>query len=189
IVHNVAAESGVGFSLTRTGKITDNIASDNSQFGFYLEEVVPFLRNSAFGNAGPGVVTIDEAASYQSAPAPYAAFYGNNFFGNDRNRPALAFGGYGQPYDYNPGTSAQCGVLNMGAVGESLDVVAGHAPPAPPVPTVVLQAANNYWGSTSGAKPSGPGDAAGGVCDQNGAATIVKPFATAAESITGFASP
>jgi hypothetical protein len=49
--------------------------------------------------------------------------------------------------------------------------------PQPPTPTVEkLQAANNYWGSVSGPAATGPGDTAGGVCDQNGGATTVKPF-------------
>lgn len=39
-----------------------------------------------------------------------------------------------------------------------------------------LQAANNYWGSSKGPSSSGPGDNAGGVCDQNNSTTITKPF-------------
>lgn len=43
---------------------------------------------------------------------------------------------------------------------------------------------NNYWGSAQGPQPTGPGDAAGGACDQNGGVTSVKPFVTSPTAIT-----
>ena len=45
-----------------------------------------------------------------------------------------------------------------------------------PVPATRLQAANNYWGSAIGPSSTGPGDTAGGACDQNNATTIAKPY-------------
>ena len=106
----------------------------------------------------------------------YSSFTQNNFYGNDRNRPALniATGPWAAP---NPGPSADCGVLNVG------DVMAA-AMPGSVLPTMTLQAGGNFWGSAHGPAPTGVGDAVGGACDQNGGVTIAKPFATTALPIT-----
>ena len=53
-----------------------------------------------------------------------------------------------------------------------------------PVINVSAQAENNYWGSAQGPQPTGPGDAAGGACDQNGGVTSAKPFVTSPVAIT-----
>jgi hypothetical protein len=47
------------------------------------------------------------------------------------------------------------------------------------IPAITLNASGNYWGSTKGPSATGPGDAAGGACDQNNVTTVFKPFATA----------
>jgi len=181
-IHNFATNGGVGFYLRQAGPAKDNFASDNSQYGFLsVGSSGPFVHNSAIGNAGPGIVTGLDAGT----PSFGLSLQQNNFFNNDRNRPVLSLGEYGPPYDYDPGPSAHCGVLNMGAVWQSYALDGGsHLPPAPPVPSVTLQATNNYWGSSSGPSSAGAGDAAGGVCDQNNAVTITKPFATTAVTIT-----
>jgi hypothetical protein len=129
------------------------------------------------------IVTV-EAASPPSPAGSFGAFGGNNLFGNDRQRPALALGGYGAPYDLNPGPGAHCGVLNMGAIQQSNSPMGGHPPPSPPLPRVVLQATSNYWGSSSGPRPNGSGDAAGGACDQNNAVTITSTPLAGPASIT-----
>lgn len=190
-VHNVATNGVVGFSLTRAGSIRDNMASNNSQYGFFLEETGAFVRNSAISNAGPGVVILDEAVECcNQQPVAYPALSANNFIGNDRNRPALSFGGYGgAPYDFSAGPSANCGVLNMGAIGQSLNLAGLHGPPAPPVPSVTLHATQNFWGSAAGPEPNGPGDAAGGACDQYSAITLSKPFAATIQPITPTSLP
>jgi hypothetical protein len=186
-VENFAADCATGFSFTRSGPVNSNVATNNSQFGFLLFEAGQFVNNSAIGNAGPGVIVIDEAALYGATPVSYGTFRGNNLFGNDRNRPSLSFGGYGSPDAYNPGPSAHCGVLNMGAVAQSLNYESAHAPPSPPIPTVTLQAAENYWGSANG--PNGPGDVVGGVCDQNDGVTVAKPFLTSPAAIPSSSAP
>ncbi len=177
---NVASGGGVGFWMQRTGAISRNMASYNSQFGFLTVNGGPFSNNSAIANGGPGAIVALEAADPPVNPSPtFATFAPNNFYGNDRNRPPLTLGDYGPPYDYNLGPSARCGVLNMGAVWQSGNYERLHPPPAPPVPGVTLQATQSYWGSANGAASNGSGDAAGGACDQNNAVTISKPFATA----------
>jgi hypothetical protein len=70
----------------------------------------------------------------------------------------------------------------MGAIWEVYSGV-GFGPPSTPQ-SVTLQATGNYWGSTSGPSSSGPGDTAGGACDQNNATTITKPSATAEITVT-----
>jgi hypothetical protein len=185
-LHNIAADGGVGFSLFRSGLVKENIAIHNSQYGFLMVEGGPFSWNSAIGNSGPGVIAAVEAPYAPKLPPPvsFTAFTNNNFFGNDRNRPTLSLGGYGPPWsDYRLGSSAQCGVLNIGAIWQNFSPVTPHPPPAPPVPAVMLQATQSYWGSASGpaANGSGSGDAA---CDQNDAITNSKPFVTAPVAIT-----
>jgi hypothetical protein len=185
--HNFATNGGVGFAMRRAGLVKDNLASDNSQYGFLLVNSGPFLRNTAVGNAGPGVIIGLEAANqgFGSPPTFILPFAQNNFSSNDRNRPTLMLGDYGIPaFEYNPGPSAHCGVLDMGAVWEAYAFQSFSVPPTPPVPSVTLQATGNYWGSTSGPSSSGPGDAAGGACDQNDAITVTKPSATAEVTVT-----
>jgi hypothetical protein len=46
-------------------------------------------------------------------------------------------------------------------------------------PAITLNATDNFWGSSGGPSASGPGDAAGGACDQNNATTTARPFAAA----------
>jgi hypothetical protein len=182
--HNFATNGGVGFSFRNAGLARDNLASDNSQYGFLVVNSGPFLRNTAIGNAGPGVIVGLESTSFDNAPPPsfILPFEQSNFFSNDRNRPALSLGGYPTPYNYNPGPSAHCGVLDMGAIWEVYSGV-GFGPPSTPQ-SVTLQATGNYRGSTSGPSSSGPGDTAGGACDQNNATTITKPSATAEITVT-----
>jgi hypothetical protein len=121
-------------------------------------------------------------------PAPWLdqiqKFDHNNFYGNDRNRPALLIhepNGGGDP-GLIPGPGAHCGVLNVGKVApQQPDPITGVVPPPP----VVSQSAiNNFWGSSKGPSATGAGDAAGGPCDQNGGVTVTKPFATVAFAIT-----
>jgi hypothetical protein len=102
----------------------------------------------------------------------YTSFSKNNFYGNDRNRPALNI----PDSPPGPGPSANCGVLNLG------DVVAAGL--GLPLPTLTLRAGESFWGSAHGPAPTGVGDAVGGVCDQNGGVTIATPFATTARPIT-----
>jgi hypothetical protein len=185
--HNFATNGGVGFAMRRAGLVKDNLASDNSQYGYLLVNSGPFLRNTALGNAGPGVIMGLEAANQGSGSPPtfVLPFAQNNFSSNDRNRPTLELGDYGIPsFSYNPGPSAHCGVLNMGAVWEAYAFLVFSTPPTPPVPSVTLAATGNYWGSASGPSSSGAGDAAGGACDQNNATTITKPSATAEITVT-----
>jgi hypothetical protein len=170
LLHNVASGGGVGVNATLPGLVENNVASGNSVAGFIItpggDSGTVFQGNAATGNGGPGVIVIyDENTQEGPNSISFAKFMGNDFYGNDRNRPPLSLGRFG----FNPGAGAHCGVLNVGAQ-VFLD-------PQPTTPTVApLQAANNYWGSTSGPAATGPGDTAGGVCDQNGGATTVKPF-------------
>ena len=166
VVNNIAAHNGTGFYVDVVGLVSYNTALDNSQSGFTVTPSGgPFETNSAIGNGGPGVIVDLSNNGWGPGitlnPADvFSTFSNNNFFGNDRKRPAgLSFEG-----GWNPGPSAHCGVLNLGLVAAS-----------PAVPTQ-LQAANNYWGSSKGPSSTGPGDNAGGVCDQNGATTNTKPF-------------
>ena len=187
ILSNVAADSGLGFYLFGTGKVAYNLATNNSTAGFIILNVATFLGNSAIGNAGPGAIveflTPDPLVGGPQLPAPVNISQ-NNFFSNDRSRPPLSLGYFyaGTPSPFNPGPSAHCGVLNVGEVAPADQAVV--EPPSLPVITTPVLAANNYWGSAQGPQPNGPGDAAGGACDQDGGATTVKPFATGPTAIT-----
>jgi hypothetical protein len=187
ILSNVAANSGVGFNLFGTGKVAYNLATNNSTAGFMILNVATFTGNSAIGNAGPGAIVEflipNEFVGGPQPPAPVDMSQ-NNFFSNDRNRPPLSLGWFyaGTAAPLNPGPSAHCGVLNVGEVVPTNEVIIFL--PSLPVVTTPLLAANNYWGSAQGPQPSGPGDAAGGACDQDGGATTVKPFATSPTAIT-----
>jgi hypothetical protein len=181
LLNNVATGNAVGFNAVSPGDIRGDISSGNSQIGFLI---VPggglFTGNSAIGNAGPGVI-VQYSADGQSpdiadgAPIPrFRSFSDNDFFGNDRNRPLLqlsVFAPVGPNPIYNPGPSAHCGVLNVGALIAPIQGVPG--------PAITLKAPDNFWGSTKGPSATGPGDAAGGACDQNNATTTAKPFAAA----------
>jgi len=182
-LNNVSIGNGNGYSAFAPGDIRDNTATGNSGYGFYI---VPggnlFTGNSAVGNGGPGVIvqysldgeSPDVADLGPSAIPRFRSFSGNNFYGNDRNRPLLQFSVPAVTVSnaiYNPGPGAHCGVLNMGALIGPLEGIS--------IPAITLNASGNYWGSTKGPSATGPGDAAGGACDQNNVTTVFKPFATA----------
>ena len=183
---NVAIHNGVGFVANGSG-MTANTATGNSQAGFMvIPEGGPFTKNSAIGNAGPGAIVQFSTGPFDSQPGVFQPFSGNNFYGNDRNRMMLSltlgsFGGTGGgPPGYNPGASAHCGVLNVGALA-FFWLQQGNTP----IP-INLPAAGNFWGSAAGPASTGAGDAVGGACDQNAGATVGKPFATAAFAITSW---
>lgn len=171
LLHNVASGGGVGVSAELPGPMENNVASGNAVAGFIItpggDSGTVFQGNAAIGNGGPGVIVIFDETGPAGGPISisFANFAGNDFYGNDRNRPPLSLGRFG----FNPGPGAHCGVLNVGAQV--------FQDPRPPSPTVEkLQTANNFWGSVSGPATTGQSDTAGGVCDQNGGATTVKPF-------------
>jgi hypothetical protein len=178
VLGNVALRNGTGFNLTLIGRTEDNTAAGNSQIGFWVVPSGTFLGNSALGNGGPGVLVNFSANFFLENPLTnnYSSFSQNNFYGNDRNRPALNVG-VGPVPAPNPGPSADCGVLNLG------DLAAAEQPGSG-LPTMTLQVGGNFWGSAHGPAPTGAGDAVGGACDQNGGVTIAKPFATTALPIT-----
>jgi hypothetical protein len=164
LLNNVSVHNGYGFDLTLVGRTENNTAAGNSQAG----------------NGGPGIM-LNYAANFSPAEPPsnnYSPFTQNNFYGNDRNRPALD-NFFGAP---SPGPSARCGVLNLGDVSAALLASAGQGSLDPKT----LQAGRNFWGSAQGPAANGVGDAAGGVCDQNAAVTIAKPFATTPFAITSW---
>src|ERR1700689_1292728 len=152
LLDNVAANSGVGFSLYGTGKVTHNIATNSSTAGFIITNVATFSGNSAIGNAGPGVIVqflLQNPQQGPIQPEPVSLFQ-NNFFSNDRNRPSLSLGVFysaetGSVTPYNPGPSARCGVLNVGEVIFP-NFLSPTLNPGPPVPSPI-QAIDNYWGS------------------------------------------
>jgi hypothetical protein len=173
LVNNIAAHGGTGFYAVAPGPVSYNTALDNSQSGFTVTPGgAPFNFNAAIGNGGPGVIINLSSSGLPfdgSVVNPFSTFSGNDFLGNDRKRSALFLN---FPAQYVPGPSAHCGILNLGRLADV------SAPPA-----TQFQAANNYWGSSKGPSSTGPGDNAGGACDQNNSATITKPF-----SQTKFAS-
>lgn len=164
VVNNIASHNGTGFYVDVTGLVSYNTALDNSWSGFAVTPWgAAFQNNAAIGNGGPGVIlnlsdTGGPGLFYYPQEA-FSTFSDNSFFGNDRKRPSTP-----SIYGLNLGPSAHCGVLNLGLVGAS------------PLPATQLQAANNYWGSSDGPSSSGPGDNAGGACDQNSSTTLTKPF-------------
>jgi hypothetical protein len=187
VLGNVAVHNGFGFDLTLVGRTEKNTAAGNSQAGFRTVPFGTFRGNSTLGNAGPGIV-MNYGANFNAsffglAPLSnnYSPFSQNNFYGNDRNRPSLVIS-VGPIPGPNTGPSADCGVLNLGDVpaAELAGVGQGSLDPQ------TLQAGGNFWGSTQGPARTGVGDAAGGVCDQNGAVTIAKPFATTPFAITAW---
>jgi hypothetical protein len=183
LVGNVSVHNGVGFFADAPGKMEANTASDNAQAGFL---VVPgggqFKDNSAIGNAGPGaIVQFSTNLGDTQGNHRFQTFTQNNFYGNDRNRPVLNITPGLFSIGLNPGPSAHCGVLNMGAVAAVVGPNAGGTPP-----TISLAASGNFWGSAHGPAPTGVGDAVGGACDQNGGVTTAKSFATIPFAITSW---
>jgi hypothetical protein len=184
VVGNVAIHNSIGFTADVPGRIVGNTAAGNSQFGFL---VVPggasFQDNSAIGNDGPGAIIQFSQDATNNAPIPrFQTFTQNNFYGNDRNRPVLSIApALSSNANYNPGPSAHCGVLNLGALAVAVGPNAGGIPPI-----INLAAAGNFWGSAQGPQVSGSGDAVGGVCDQNGGVTQAKPFAIIPFGITSW---
>ena len=151
LVGNVSVHNAVGFIATAPGKLAANTAAGNAQAGFLL---VPgggqFQDNSAIGNAGPGAIlqfSIDVGDTQGNRK--FQSFTQNDFYGNDRNRPALnvSVGPFQAP---NPGPSAHCGVLNMGALATVVGPNAGGTPP-----TISFAASGNFWGSAQGWRPTG----------------------------------
>jgi len=187
---NVAIHNGFGFSLALTGPVTGNSAFANSNAGFLVVPGAVFQGNSAIGNGGPGMIVQDSADVFDDTNNDpidqIRVFNHNNFYGNDRNRPALTIRPANVGTDnpgINPGPSAHCGILNVGKVAAA----PGQPGPVngdPTSPVVVQTAADNFWGSAKGPAATGPGDAAGGPCDQNGGVTVFKPFATGGFAIT-----
>jgi hypothetical protein len=172
LVNNIAAHGGTGFYADLPGPVTYNTALDNSQSGFTITPGGgPFTHNSAIGNGGPGVLVQTSPDAFTITPHMFSTFSSNNFLGNDRKRAGLFPGNALYLNAWDPGPSAHCGVLNVGP----LAALFGPAQVSP-VPATQQQAPNNYWGSSKGPSSTGPGDNAGGVCDQNNSTTITKPF-------------
>jgi hypothetical protein len=179
LVANVAMGGGVGFYASDPGQIIYNLAVKNSQIGF---EVNPgdaaFQGNSAIGNGGPGVlIFLNDLNNFppipEFTPKTLTPFTGNNFIGNDRNRPALTVPVFG----ISPGPGAHCGVL-MGIFLLPGSVPPGSVPPGSlPGQAPQLAASDNYWGSADGPSSAEPNaDAVGGACNQDGTKTIATPF-------------
>lgn len=173
LVANVAVGGGVGFYASDTGQITYNTAVKNSQIGFEINPGgAAFYANSAIGNGGPGMlISLSDINDYPGIPelttATFAPFTGNNFIGNDRNRPALSVPYFG----ISPGPGAHCGVL-MG-----IFLPPGFLSAPPPPRALTLAASGNYWGSADGPGSAAPdADAVGGACNQDGTTTIATPF-------------
>ena len=177
LINNIAANGNVGFYADATGPIEYNTAIDNTQSGFVITASATFAFNAALGNAGPGVlINLSPGLFNLGNLSSTATFSENTFIGNDRNRPVPLFLGAANFIgNFNPGPSAHCGVLNLGPLG-----ALGGPTQVTPVPATQLQATYNYWGSAAGPSATGPGDAAGGQCDQNSATTVTRPFLSAA---------
>src|SRR3569833_1371779 len=154
----------------------NNTAANNSQAGFWVVAGGAFQRNTAVGNAGPGVIVqffVDRSG------AEFASFTQNNFYGNDRNRTAMDISSANLA-DVNVavGHSAHCGVLNAG----QRVAFPGDLPNPPVVAT--LNANGNFWGSTHGPSPTGAADAVGGACDKNGGKTTATSYASVGFAVT-----
>jgi hypothetical protein len=183
VVGNIAAGgSGFGFNLNGPGATLNNTATGYAQGGFLIVPAnADFTGNSIIGNGGPGVIvdfSLDDKPLFPGDAVPaFHAFSHNNIFGNDRNRPVLLLrpDRDSAPTPYNPGPSAHCGILNVGELSGPVSIDQTPHPGDP----VQLPAAGNFWGSTRGPAPTGPGDAIGGVCDQNNGTTTATTFATA----------
>ena len=116
LVNNIAAHGGTGFYTDLPGPVAYNTALDNSQSGFSITPGgAPFQFNAAIGNGGPGMlVNLSPDPFTLGVGNSFSPFTGNNFFGNDRKRPALFFGFGLDLSNLDPGPSAHCGVLNLG---------------------------------------------------------------------------
>jgi len=179
---NVAEHNKLGFFALAPGKMLNNTAASNSQAGFWLVAAGPFQGNTAVGNAGPGAIVqffLDLFNPDGPASVGFTSFTQNNFYGNDRNRPALTISSAQNadvPVDAGP--SAHCGVLNAGQrTQDAIDL------PNPPVVSP-LNANGNFWGATHGPAPTGPSDAVGGACDKNGGKTTATSYASTGFAIT-----
>jgi hypothetical protein len=163
VIGNLAIHDTLGFDLDLAGDIERNTAVGNANAGF---QVVPhltvFRSNTTVGNRGPGMIVNFSADLWDGGTDPTRQFKSldqNNFYGNDRGRPSMVITtGSGQ---LNPGPSAHCGILNVGAVAAQVT----------PPPKESLQASSDFWGSPTGPSHTGPADAVAGACDQNGGAT------------------
>jgi hypothetical protein len=173
---NVAEHNKLGFYALVPGKMLNNTAANNSQAGFWVVAGGAFQGNTAVGNAGPGAIVqffVDRSG------AGFTSFTQNNFYGNDRNRPALDISSANlADVPVAVGPSAHCGVLNAGQrVAFPGDL------PDPPVVTA-LNANGNFWGSTHGPSPTGAADAVGGACDKNGGKTTATSYASVGFAVT-----
>ncbi len=193
VLNNVAMGCQLGFSTNLAGPIQSNTAINNSQAGFLIVPAGLIQYNSAIGNDGPGMILqfSPDAFTPSSISGPGSAILtatvnNNNFFGNDRNRPALSLvAGTGQSLlgnTYNPGPSAHCGLLNVGTLAPVLNPQ--NIGPNTFTPTVTAHF--DYWGSSAGPAASGSGDTAGGACDQNGGVTKTTPFNATALTVNSF---
>jgi hypothetical protein len=163
LIGNLAIHDDLGFDLNLAGDIERNTAVGNAKAGF---QVVPdntvFRSNTTVGNRGPGMIVNFSVDPFDDGTDPTRRFKSldqNNFYGNDRSRPSMVIT---TGPSINPGPSAHCGILNVGAVAASQ---------VSPPPKESLQAPNDFWGSPTGPSHTGPADAIAGACDQNGGVT------------------
>jgi hypothetical protein len=178
---NVAEHNGLGFYALYPGSMTYNTAASNAQAGFeVVASPIAFQGNTAVGNSGPGaIVQFFDNGSQPPTAVGFQSFTQNNFYGNDRHRPALTISvGQLPQVSYNPGASAHCGVLNLGILAQGFEDVANPPIPAP------LTANGNFWGSTHGPSATGAADAVGGKCDQRGGKTTATSFKSTGFVIT-----
>jgi hypothetical protein len=179
---NVAEHNKLGFFALVPGKMLNNTAANNSQAGFWVVAGGAFQGNTAVGNAGPGAIVqffLDLFNPDGPASVGFTSFTQNNFYGNDRNRPALTISSaQNSDVPVNAGPSAHCGVLNAGQLTQfAIDL------PNPPVVSP-LNANGNFWGATHGPAPTGASDAVGGACDKNGGKTTATSYASTGFAIT-----
>jgi hypothetical protein len=180
---NVAEHNTLGFFALVPGRMLNNTAANNSQAGFWIVAGGAFQGNTAVGNDGPGAILqffLDQPDP--SAPPfvdGFTSFTQNNFYGNDRNRPAMDVSSANlSDVPVSLGPSAHCGVLNAGQRAQfAADL------PNPPVVSP-LNANGNFWGTTHGPAPTGASDAVGGACDKNGGKTTATSFASTGFAIT-----
>lgn len=178
---NVAEHNGLGFYALYPGSLSYNTAASNSRAGFQVvASPIAFQGNTAVGNAGPGaIVQFFDDGNLPPTAVGFKSFSQNNFYGNDRHRPALNISvGQLPQVSYNPGASAHCGVLNLGVLAQGFEDVANPPIPAP------LNANGNFWGSTHGPSATGAADAVGGKCDQRGGKTTATSFKSTGFVIT-----
>jgi hypothetical protein len=179
---NVAEHNKTGFYAFKPAKMLSNTAVGNSQSGFQIVASGPFQGNTAVGNGGPGaIVQFFLEPTDPPGVDGFQSFTHNNFYGNDRNRPAITVQDVQvSQYFLNLGPSAHCGVLNIGGL------TSWGGPATPPNPPIVtpLNANGNFWGTTHGPSPTGAADAVGGACDENGGKTTATSYVSAGFAIT-----